>query len=186
MRRHLAVIGCALAVLTAAPAQAFEIEVLRPTLIAKIDLSTQRMHVSINGKPTYTWPVSTGTVGYRTPTGTYKPYRLNRHWWSRQWDNAPMHYAMFFLRGYAVHATENPQTLGVPASHGCVRLHTANAATLFRLVQKHGAGRTRFTLYGEAPTYVSRATYRRTFTRHERRERRARRRAARGFAPYAN
>jgi hypothetical protein len=33
--------------------------------------------------------------------------------------------------------------LGTRASHGCVRLHPANAATLFSLVQKHGMANTR-------------------------------------------
>ena len=183
--RHLAFAVLVLATLAASPAKALTVEVLRPTVIAKIDLSTQRMHVSINGKPTYTWPVSTGTVGYRTPTGTYTPYRMHRHWWSRQWDNAPMHYALFFLRGYAVHATEHPHTLGIPASHGCVRLHTSHAATLFKLVQKHGARRTRITLYGQAPTTVTRAMLRRA--PYYRNNRRARRRALRrGFGTFSN
>ena len=31
---------------------------------------------------------------------------------------------------------------GTPASHGCVRLHPSNAATLFALVKQHGMGRT--------------------------------------------
>ncbi|WP_342742259.1 L,D-transpeptidase [Planktotalea frisia] len=34
-------------------------------------------------------------------------------------------------------------SLGRPASAGCVRLHTANAAKLFSLVKKHGFKNTR-------------------------------------------
>ena len=59
-----------------------------------------------------------------------------------------MHWALFFHNGFAIHGTDYIRTLGLPASHGCVRLHPRNAATLFALVNKHGAQRTRITLYG--------------------------------------
>jgi lipoprotein-anchoring transpeptidase ErfK/SrfK len=33
--------------------------------------------------------------------------------------------------------------LGTPASHGCIRLHTANAAALYSLIKRYGRGSTR-------------------------------------------
>jgi len=39
-------------------------------VVAHISLSAQRMNVSVNGVPRYSWPVSTARAGYRTPTGT--------------------------------------------------------------------------------------------------------------------
>lgn len=113
------------------------------TVEAKISLSNQRMYVSVNGVRKYTWPVSTARSGYRTPTGTFRPQRLERSWYSRKYDNAPMPHSVFFYGGYAIHGTNALKSLGRPASHGCVRLAPGNAATLYSLVSKYGMGNTR-------------------------------------------
>lgn len=131
-------IAALLAVLvTAAPAAA------QRSLVARIDLSAQRMSVAVDGMPAYDWPVSTARPGYRTPTGSFRPGRMYRRYFSRKYDNSPMPYAIFFRGGYAVHGTGYVRSLGRPASHGCVRLHPANAATLYALVGEIGKGRTR-------------------------------------------
>jgi lipoprotein-anchoring transpeptidase ErfK/SrfK len=54
-----------------------------------------------------------------------------------------MPHSIFFYKGYAIHGTQYVSRLGRRASHGCVRLHPTNAATLFALVQRQGMGRTR-------------------------------------------
>lgn len=113
------------------------------TVVAHIDISTQRMSVKVNGKPAYNWAVSTARRGYRTPVGTYRPKRLERTWYSTIYDNAPMPYSIFFRGGYAIHGTNATGRLGMPASHGCVRLATGNAARLYALVRQHGMGNTR-------------------------------------------
>lgn len=110
---------------------------------ATIDLSSQRIYVAIGGKPTYTWKVSTGRRGYATPTGTYRPTRMYRKYYSRKYDNAPMPHSIFFRGGYAIHGTHAIGSLGRPASHGCVRLHPEHARTLYNLVQRHGPRNTR-------------------------------------------
>jgi lipoprotein-anchoring transpeptidase ErfK/SrfK len=53
-----------------------------------------------------------------------------------------MPHAIFFHYGFAIHGTNDISRLGGPASHGCVRLHPSNAATLFALVQRNGARNT--------------------------------------------
>jgi hypothetical protein len=50
-----------------------------------------------------------------------------------------MPHAIFFYYGFAIHGTNETRELGRPASHGCVRLSRANAATLFALVKAEGA-----------------------------------------------
>lgn len=109
---------------------------------AHIDLSTQKMEVWVDGWRRYQWPVSTARRGYRTPVGTYRPYRMHRRYFSRKYDNAPMPYAIFFHKGYAIHGTQDLRRLGRPASHGCVRLHPENAATFFTLVSEVGRANT--------------------------------------------
>ena len=109
---------------------------------ATVDLSTQKMYVSIGGKPAYTWHVSTGRKGYRTPTGSYRPTRMYRKYFSRKYNNSPMPHSIFFRGGYAIHGTGYVKSLGRPASHGCVRLAPGNARTLYNLVRKYGRGNT--------------------------------------------
>ena len=109
---------------------------------ATIDLSAQRMYVSVNGKPAYAWAVSTGRKGYSTPTGRYRPTRMYPEYCSRKYDNAPMPHSIFFRGGYAIHGTNHVKALGRRASHGCVRLAPGNARTLYNLVRQYGAGNT--------------------------------------------
>jgi lipoprotein-anchoring transpeptidase ErfK/SrfK len=111
-------------------------------LVAQIDLSSQRMYVFVNGKPAFTWKVSTARPGYRTPTGTYKPTNLVRYHRSTIYDGSPMPYSIFFYKGYAIHGSYETKHLGRPASHGCIRLHPSNAARLYSLVKRYGPGNT--------------------------------------------
>ncbi len=53
-----------------------------------------------------------------------------------------MPYAIFFNRGIAIHATSNVEELGTPASGGCVRVETTNAAALWNLIRSIGTSNT--------------------------------------------
>lgn len=119
-----------------------------PTLVAKVDLSTQRMTVTVNGQTTYTWPVSSGRQGYATPVGSFTPGWKAKMWYSKQYDDAPMPHSVFFKNGAAIHATQATGMLGRPASHGCVRLSPTHAATFYGLVGKHGLAQTRVVVFG--------------------------------------
>ncbi|PLX33853.1 MAG: hypothetical protein C0605_15465 [Hyphomicrobiales bacterium] len=107
-------------------------------VVASIDLSSQRMHVSVNGMPRYSWRVSTARRGYRTPVGTWRPRYLKRMHYSRKYHMSPMPHSIFFLGGYAIHGTNAVRSLGRRASHGCIRLHPRNAAKLYHLVRRYG------------------------------------------------
>lgn len=119
-----------------------------PTIGIDIDLTRQEMTVSEHGAPRYTWPISSARYGYRTPIGTFQPTWMTKMWYSRQYDYAPMPHAIFFHQGVAIHATYATRALGMPASHGCVRLAPKHAATLFRLVSDHGKERTQIVVHG--------------------------------------
>jgi len=108
-----------------------------------IDISSQSMVVSVDGRTYGRWKVSTARDGYYTPRGAWRPYMLKKMHYSRKYDNSPMPHSIFFLGGYAIHATGYTKSLGRPASHGCIRLHPSNAAKLYSLVKKHGMGSTR-------------------------------------------
>jgi lipoprotein-anchoring transpeptidase ErfK/SrfK len=111
-----------------------------------ISKSTQRMSVYVDGQPYSNWAVSTGRRGYGTPSGNFRAFRLEPRWYSRKYDMAPMHNAVFFYGGYAIHGTSHVGQLGRPASHGCIRLHPANARAFFALVRQYGPRNTRISI----------------------------------------
>jgi lipoprotein-anchoring transpeptidase ErfK/SrfK len=115
---------------------------VRADVLISVDKSAQRLSVIVDGVHRYTWPISSGIDG-GPPSGSFRPERLERMWYSRKFDWSPMPHAIFFYHGYAIHGTGYVSRLGRPASHGCVRLHPAHAATLFQLVQSYGNSRTR-------------------------------------------
>ncbi len=115
-------------------------------VVVRVDLSSQRMDVSVNGSHYDSWRVSTGRKGYRTPTGSYRPKLLKRRHYSSKYHGSPMPYSIFFRGGYAIHGTNQTRALGRPASHGCIRLHPSNAAELFSLVRRYGRSRTRIVI----------------------------------------
>ena len=65
-----------------------------------------------------------------------------------------MPHSIFFHKGYAIHGTNYISRLGGPASHGCVRLHPAHAATLFALVQRAGMSNTSIVISGANPAVL--------------------------------
>lgn len=133
----------ALAAAAALVISAMSTQALSAGLEARIQLSTQTMTVTKHGRLIHTWRVSTARKGYVTPRGAWRPTRMHKMWRSRKYDNAPMPYSVFYHGGYAIHGTYSVKRLGSPASHGCVRLDTANAATFYGLVKQFGPGNTR-------------------------------------------
>jgi lipoprotein-anchoring transpeptidase ErfK/SrfK len=128
------------------------IEEPQSKVVVTIDKGIQEMTVWVDGREKYSWPVSTGIGGYSTPSGNFTASSMNKIWYSRQWDNAPMPHAIFFTKkGHAIHATNETKKLGTPASHGCVRLSPKNAATLFALVKEKGLKNTEVVLVGVSP-----------------------------------
>jgi hypothetical protein len=142
--RPALLLAASLAVSFAAPASA--------NIVVNIDKTTQQMAVSVDGTARYVWPVSTGRPGYDTPNGTFKPNRMDADHLSQEWDNAPMPHTIFFdLHGHAVHGFFDVKHLGLPVSHGCVRLSPDHAATLFELVKAEGMKDTTVIVSGRTP-----------------------------------
>lgn len=122
-----------------------------PIVVANINLATQKMTVTVNGKMLHTWAVSSGLPSYPTPRGKFTATWMSRMHYSKQYDDAPMPHSVFFKDGAAIHGTYATRALGRPASHGCVRLATGNAATFYNLVSKHGITNTRVIVHGNPP-----------------------------------
>ena len=122
-----------------------------------VDKNNQLMTVAVDGVQRYRWPVSTGNPSHETPNGTFRTFRMEADHFSKEFDDAPMPHSIFFTKvGHAIHGTESEGRLGVPVSHGCVRLSRANAATLYALVEQQGVLNTTVTLTGSSRIALAR------------------------------
>jgi hypothetical protein len=145
-RHNVFLAALAACVMSASAAQA--------AILVTIDKSIQQMTVAVDGRTLYQWPVSTGKGSqYDTPSGKFKAFRMERDHFSKEWDDAPMPFSIFFTqKGHAIHGSLDVKRLGTPASHGCVRLLPANAEKLFALVEQEGVLNTTVVLTGHAPS----------------------------------
>lgn len=122
-----------------------------------VDKDNQQMIVSVNGVERYQWPVSTGNPSHETPNGKFQTFRMEANHFSKEFDDAPMPHSIFFTKiGHAIHGTFSEGSLGIPVSHGCVRISRANASTLFSLVKKEGVLNTTVTLTGSSRVALAR------------------------------
>ena len=94
MRINRLIVPLTAAVISAVPLS----EAAYAELLIKVDKSTQRMTVTVNGVQLYNWPVTTGGSGYDTPGGAFKPFRMEIDHYSDEYDNAPMPYSIFFTQ----------------------------------------------------------------------------------------
>ncbi|MBM7771909.1 lipoprotein-anchoring transpeptidase ErfK/SrfK [Actinokineospora baliensis] len=96
------------------------------TASACIDLSANQSWLLKDGKVVLgPVPITHGRPGYRTPVGTFKVGWKDIDHKSREFDNAPMPYSVFFNGGIAFHQG----SLKVQ-SHGCIHL-SASAAKAY-------------------------------------------------------
>ncbi len=115
-------------------------------LVVNINKATQTMSVSVNGVTKFSgWKVSTGKKGHETRSGKFTPFEMNRNYISKKFTKVygrkiVLAYGIKFDGGNLIHAASKPGTakLGNKASHGCVRLHPANAKILYELAAKAG------------------------------------------------
>jgi hypothetical protein len=122
-----------------------------------VDKNNQLMTVAVDGVQRYQWPVSTGNPSHETPNGTFRTFRMEADHFSKEFDDAPMPHSIFFTKvGHAIHGTESEGRLGVPVSHGCVRISRANATTLYALVEQQGVLNTTVTLTGSSRIALAR------------------------------
>jgi len=111
----------------------------------EVDLTSQKVYTYENGQRLKEYLISSGTWG-RTPTGIFKIWikirsqkmsggsRLTNDYYYL--PNVP--YIMYFYNekyakrvGFGIHGTYWHNNFGVPMSHGCINMRTADAAEVF-------------------------------------------------------
>jgi hypothetical protein len=94
---------------------------------ACIDLSANQAWLLAGGKvATGPVPITSGRPGYETPAGTFHVQYKDIDHLSREFDDAPMPYSVFFNSGIAFHEG----SLAVP-SHGCIHLSNSAAQAFY-------------------------------------------------------
>ena len=112
--------------------------------------------VRVGGKDVKTYDVSVGTKKHPTPNGTY---RINHIVWNPAWvpppdakwakgkqptkpgdKKNPMKVVKIFFKepDYYIHGTDQIESLGSDASHGCLRMAPDEVADLAKLIMEHG------------------------------------------------
>lgn len=97
-----------------------------------IDLRAMSLTLYQNEKQVGRWPVAVGKGETPTPIGVY---RINH-----RFTTEPSGFGTRFLGlnvpwgQYGIHGTNRPGSIGSRASHGCIRMFTKDAETLYRLV----------------------------------------------------
>lgn len=105
-----------------------------------IHLDTQILSIFEDGKLLDSFLISSGKKGMGTPTGTFKVYNKHPRAWSRTYGLYMPYWMAFFSSGkYGIHELpewpggykEGANHLGIPVSHGCVRLGIGPAKTVY-------------------------------------------------------
>jgi lipoprotein-anchoring transpeptidase ErfK/SrfK len=131
----------------------FSAQSAAPTSPLSIAVSTQKriLVVRLNGQDVKTYQVAVGTKTKPTPTGAYTIRHIvwNPAWhppdakWAKGKKPAgpgdpknPMKVVKIFFRepDYYIHGTEDEDSLGTAASHGCVRMATNDVEELGRFI----------------------------------------------------
>jgi len=114
-----------------------------------VNLTERGIYFYANGRPTKRFPVAIGMPGWETPTGDYTIANKakNPTWFPPEWaaeenpvppgpDN-PLgdRWMGLSIRGYGIHATNAPASVGRYSSHGCMRMYPEHAHALYELVK---------------------------------------------------
>ncbi len=108
-----------------------------------IDKSENLLRLFSAGQLVRTYPVATGNEGV-TPTGAYTvANRLIQPTWYWQGYAVPpgdpdyplgSRWLGLSKRGYGIHGTNEPESIGKQMSHGCIRMHNEDVEELFDVV----------------------------------------------------
>ena len=130
------------------PESTFTQDYLKSQKKIVVIISQQRLYAVENSKVRYAFIASTAFTGHNVfgsshppglpkgdihnHIGEFKIEEKTVYHFSSTWQS-PMYYTLWYIKklGVAIHGTDKIETLGLPSSHGCVRLHPQDALTLF-------------------------------------------------------
>ncbi len=96
------------------------------------------------GKLAYVWPCAIGKPASPTPAGDFKVTTTLEdptwYWQGKAIPPGPENgLGKWFIginkKGYGIHGTNEPESIGTAASHGCIRMYNEDAGALVKLVK---------------------------------------------------
>jgi len=126
-----------------------------PPVRLRVSLSARELRVVENGEVVETYGIAVGRPSHPTPTGRFRTGDIvwNPSWhppdvdWARdevyQPPGAPanpMQGVKIYFRApdYFIHGTNDPDSIGEAASHGCIRMTAEDAIELARRIVRAG------------------------------------------------
>ena len=124
-----------------------------PNIVAKVHLvirlSDRRVYVYDRDKVTTSFPIAIGRSGWETPAGKFQVIdKIVAPAWEHPFTGeiAPpgvdnplgSRWIGFWTDGtnyIGFHGTPNPESVGTPASHGCIRMYDKDVISLFEMVR---------------------------------------------------
>ena len=121
----------------------------------ELSLSARALRVVENGSTVATYGVAIGRPAHPTPTGSFRTGEIE---WNPSWtppptkwaenkryqppgaESNPMQAVKIYFRApyYFIHGTNNPESIGEAASHGCIRMVPDDARALAQRIERAG------------------------------------------------
>jgi len=103
----------------------------------RVDLSDRRLTLFRDNRVVRVFPVGVGKLATQTPRGDFRI--INKVPYPNSYRGGPLTvYGTFWMglnkRGYGIHGTNNPASIGKYVSKGCIRMHNRDVEELARLV----------------------------------------------------
>jgi lipoprotein-anchoring transpeptidase ErfK/SrfK len=108
-----------------------------------ISIPDRSLAVIESGRVVKVYPTAVGASGTPSPAGSYKIVQRvpNPTWYTRGRIVPPgksnplgTRWLGLSAKGYGIHGTNNPSSIGHNASHGCIRMNNRDVEELFELV----------------------------------------------------
>lgn len=106
-----------------------------------VDKKEKKMYWLRGKKTVKIYPVSVGRVGSETPEGEFEVVSKVAHpvwYWEKKVIPADSPQNLLGTRwlglnhkGYGIHGTRNPESIGAARSHGCIRMHNKDVEEIF-------------------------------------------------------
>lgn len=127
----------------------------QPPLRLVVSLSERELYVIEHGEVVRTYDIAIGRPSHPTPTGSFRTGDIvwNPSWkppnsdWARDLKYQPpgvpanpMQGVKIYFRApyYFIHGTNDPESIGEAASHGCIRMSADDAIALARWIERAG------------------------------------------------
>jgi lipoprotein-anchoring transpeptidase ErfK/SrfK len=115
----------------------------RPARRIVISISDRRLAVLESGRVLKVFPTAVGAPRTPSPAGSYRIVQrvVNPTWYSKGKVVPPgksnplgTRWIGLSAKGYGIHGTNNPSSIGANVSHGCIRMRNRDVEELFVLV----------------------------------------------------